>query len=1413
MENEDINIINSDSNNNLQQPLISSNTEHKNNTIHNQIPYSNNNQNAFPAKDSQSHKISSSSNTTKTKSVSIFTLQFALATPSDICVIIVASFISIFMAAQGIAFEILLGFSINTLSTCFHGDPNSDKPCKIFSSILTYIFLYVILAVFSLFLGFGYFKLWYTSGKTISKRYRIEYFRALSNQDQEWFDSNNPFELSSKIENQIKEISAALGLKIGFVILTVASLILGFSICLVVNWQLTLIVSCICPFIIFFIYKLSSMTEEFQELYENEYDKAGAIAEEALYKIKTVYAFNNQFKEYKKFENGMQNALKIVLKRASIVAIVYGVCELLCHLSEAFSMFFFAGFAKNNVNKFQIGDLIIIIDVLIFQCCMSLNETFPCIKLINQACFAASKFYSLREQKSKMDFSLSKAQTIASTENKIQFQNVSFTYPQNNKNTFTNLNINFLPNKINILVGNSGGGKTTILSLLMRLYDVDNGEIIINGLNIKEYDYTYLKSLFGYIPQEPILMNTTIRDNILMGKTGISDKAIIECARKTGALKVINAKAERLNYVVGVKGSKLSGGEKQLIAITRALITNPRYLIMDEATSALDNKSELQVNECLTEIINSQHITVIQIAHRLSTIINADVIHMLNQGEIIASGNHTELSKTCEEYKLLVLEMKAHENENEENQKEEENDDDDDDDENNIIENENCLIERTESKIDNKMNEDFEIEMKGNINLESELEEFEENYRTSRTKSSVSFSSAHRNTFQLKSSEKKPKRRNSMKTYSEIIDGFKKDLDYGDHLRHTLQNSFFHQLGKNPQPKKWLLNMVNDKCLLISTICTSLLSGILWPISGYAISKYCDDLLISIESSTNTNNININSSFLNVDSYFDFSNETIKLGVKYFIIYTIIAVLIGTICFWKSYSLDRMGEYISRKLRMVIFKKYLTMHCEFFDAKSNSPSILISKLAFDADNVNNIVFSSIGIIIEAVVTFVTVLLIGCRHNVIMSIILLVLSPFILLSMGFYFYIDQFETIEAEKTQVLTGEALGEFINNMKTIKSYNFQNEYIQKYKQSTDLNEHSTIKKITCIGISYGISLLINNMAYAGIFVAGSILIDKGKLTFSDFVQVLMPFYLSLYYLSVAQVYIGDLAKANKSLTNLYKIYEMRTFIENKEIIENDITKNPVNIQGNITFNNVSFAYGGNKKRKILNKFNYHVPSGKHIGIVGFSGNGKSTIIQLIERFFDVTKGQIKIDNKPINSYNVNSLRNVIGYVQQEPLLFNSSIEDNIKYGNCLVSDEELMTMMKEMKIDHLLNKNYQLNEDDEDKEGNQRGEKVSGGEKQRIALLRAIVRKPKILLLDEATSSLDRNLEQEIQMVLKKYTNNCTAITIAHRLSTVVNCDEIIVMEKGKIIEIGTHEMLINKKGRYYELYQLNQNEEVHT
>ena len=1391
MENEDINIINSDNNNNLQQPLISSNTENKNNIILNELP--------------QPHKILPPSNTIKSKSISIFKLQFALATSSDVCVIIVASFMSIFMAVQGIAFEILLGLSINTLSTCFHGDIINNQPCNIFSSILTYIILYVILALCSLFFGFGYFKLWYTSGKSISKRYRTEYFRALSNQDQEWFDLNNPFELSSKIENQIKEISAALGLKIGFVILTVASIILGFAICLIINWQLTLVVSCICPFIIFFIYKLSSMTDEYQELYENEYDKAGAIAEEALYKIKTVYAFNNQYKEYKNFENGMKNALKIVLKRASIVAIVYGVCELLCHLSEAFSMFFFAGFAKNNVNKFQIGDLIIIIDVLIFHCCMSLNETFPCIKLINQACFAASKFYSLREQRSKMDFSLSKTQKIASPENKIQFQNVSFTYPQNNDSTFTNLNINFLPNKINILVGSSGSGKTTILSLLMRLYDVNSGDIIINGLNIKEYDYTYLKSLFGYIPQEPILMNTTIRDNILMGKTGISDKAIIECARKTGALKVINSKTERLNYVVGVKGSKLSGGEKQLIAITRALITNPHYLIMDEATSALDNKSELQVNECLKEIIYSQHITVIQIAHRLSTIVNADVIHMLHQGEIIASGNHSELSETCEEYKLLVLEMKAHENEEKENQKEEANDDDDDDNDNDDddeSENENCLIERTESKIDNKINEDFEIEMKGNINLESELDEFEENLPSPRTKSFVSFSSAHRNKFQLHSSDKKGKRRNSMGNRSDIIDGFKKDPDYGDYFKNTLHNNFFKQLGKNPKPKKWLLKMVNDKCLLLSTICTSLLSGILWPISGYVISKYCDDLLISVESSTGTTN----------NSYFDFSNETIILGIKYLIIYAIIAVLIGSVCFWKSYSLDRMGEYISRKLRIVIFKKYLTMHCEFFDAKSNSPSILISKLAFDADNVNNIVFSSIGIIIEAVVTFVTVLLIGCRHNVIMSIIFLVLSPFILLSMGFYFYIDQFETIETEKTQVITGEALGEFINNIKTIKSYNFQEEYIQKYQQSIDSNEHSTIKKITCIGVSYGISLLINNLAYAGIFVAGSVLIDKGKLTFSDFVQVLMPFYLSLYYLSVAQVYIGDLAKANNSLNNLYQIHEMRTFIENKDIVEHETTTNQLNIKGDITFNNVSFAYSGNRKKKILNKFSYHIPNGKHIGIVGFSGSGKSTIIQLIERFFDVTKGQIKIDGRPISSYNINSLRNVIGYVQQEPLLFNSSIEDNIKYGNCLVSDEELMTMMKEMKIDHLLNKNYELNEEDEEKEGNTRGEKVSGGEKQRIALLRAIVKKPKILLLDEATSSLDRNLEKEIQMVLKKYTNDCTVVTIAHRLSTVVNCDEIIVLEKGNIIEIGTHEMLMEKQGRYYELYQLNKNEEVH-
>ena len=259
----------------------------------------------------------------------------------------------------------------------------------------------------------------------------------------------------------------------------------------------------------------------------------------------------------------------------------------------------------------------------------------PNISIIQEACIASSDYFTLVDRKINIIESESNYMPSRDTiKGRIEFKNIDFIYPsdENRRKILDGLNLVFEPGQKIALVGESGCGKSTTVNLIERLYEPTEGEVLLDGVNIKKYDLNYLRSLIGYVQQEPVLFNSSIKDNIIFGRQELIenefgndiDNLIKDACNDTYAKEFIDKIPEKYDYIVGVKGSKLSGGQKQRIAIARAILCKPKILILDEATSALDNKSEKKVQKALDNI-SQKNVTTVIIAHRLSTVQNADL--------------------------------------------------------------------------------------------------------------------------------------------------------------------------------------------------------------------------------------------------------------------------------------------------------------------------------------------------------------------------------------------------------------------------------------------------------------------------------------------------------------------------------------------------------------------------------------------------------------------------------------------------------------------------------------------------------------------------------------------------------------------------------------------------------------------
>ena len=526
-------------------------------------------------------------------------------------------------------------------------------------------------------------------------------------------------------------------------------------------------------------------------------------------------------------------------------------------------------------------------------------------------------------------------------------------------------------------------------------------------------------------------------------------------------------------------------------------------------------------------------------------------------------------------------------------------------------------------------------------------------------------------------------------------------------------------------------------------------------------------------------------------------NKDIHIIKTFPLLYIGFFTLKGLFSFAHSFLMRAVGSKVVRDVREQLFKKLIGLPMNFY---VNRPSgELISRVINDSNVLQGLLGYSVKDIIVEGTSFLVLLIIAFIRRWDLALIAITVLPFS------FFVINKFgekmKKISQQTQEQISGLIirLTESISGIKMIKGFGRQKLHEDKFNEENKNNYRVALKGARTIEYSSLIHEIITGIGSTSILFYGFYLVFHNKITMGDLLS---------FFAAIGMMYtpIRRLGNANNNLQQARAASE-RIFYLLDQQPEVDGTKNLTEIKNEIVFDNVRFIYPGTRK-KVLDDINFRVKKGELVAIVGKSGAGKTTLVDMLPGFYKPVSGSIFIDDIDVNDVTLESLRKNIGIVSQDIILFNETVMDNIALGKLDATEEEIKEAAKAAYAHDFIKEMLH----GYDTIIGERGIRLSGGQKQRISIARALLKNPPILILDEATSSLDTASEIIVQKALDNLMTNRTTFVIAHRLSTVRKADKILVLDKGKIIETGTHEELLSKEGMYKFLYKSQFEKDAH-
>ncbi|KAI0004744.1 putative ABC multidrug transporter [Xylariaceae sp. FL0662B] len=1274
----------------------------------------------------------------------------------DIALIVVGTIAAI---AAGIPFPllgILFGQLVDELNSATCAAGSSASPEHYQAAVNSKVLLVMACALAQFALIYIYIVSWNLFGDRLAHRLRERYFRSLLRQEVSFFDKLPAGEVSSRLSGDINIIKGGTSEKVGVYLGSVSMFVTSYIVAFIKNARLAGILVSLVPAFMIMSMVGGHFIGKFSSLASQHVAAASSVALESLSNVVVVHAFRANDRLEHKFSAKLVDARKDGIKKAIATAVQSGLLYFIAFSASGLAYWqgsrTIADVVAGRTEGVTIGTTYTIIFLLV-DASIVISQISPYLQIFGSAAAALVKLEADMDRQSHIDGTIDTQDASADIlHGHVRLEKVHFTYPSRPEApVIQDISLDIPAGQTTAIVGLSGSGKSTIAGLLTRLYDPDQGDVYVDGRNIREVNVRQLRSFIGLVQQDPSLLDRSVLENIALGLVNSSraehvplqpilfSTQLSQIAEAVRSGQDIAAAAEYhgpqavelvqmvqraanladaevfltnlefgLGTLVGTNGDLLSGGQKQRVALARALVKDPRILVLDEATSSLDSASEQRIQSAIEKVSAGR--TVVSIAHRLATVKNADNIVVMRNGKVIEQGSHLDLIARDGEYASLVRMQN--------------------------IGSETSSVSTTKgtklSEIDTEKISPF-----GDIDDEK-----------------VPEAALEANKESEEESEEKPKPSNATRpTWATI-----------------------KSLGSITRPYLFWLFVAFFAAIIVG--------------GTYSGSALIFGNTIGALSPCNTED-----AIRAAGSFF---------GLMFFVLAIIEFFANGTS--WSAFGW--VAEKVLYVIRVLTFRSLFEQDLQWHQSENRTPSLLLQYITSDSASVGALTGSIIGSIFSILVNFVAAVVLS--HIVAWRIALVCLAtvPLMLGSGIMQLRILSRFTERHEKAFAKSVSITVEAVNAIKTVAALSLEKEVLGTYRRSLKAPRKEMTRSSLWANLFLAIAYSIGNLIYALIYWWGAKQIIEGHYSQTQFFIVLIALLVSAQLWGQVFTLAPEVTRAGRAVGRIFDLIDLgssklspskKPAADDAEAAVESTRIVPSGGQGlSVSFKQVKFAYPARPNRLVLKGLDIDVRPGQFCALVGPSGAGKSTIIALLERMYHPEAGTIEVDSVDISARKEPVFRDGIGLVPQDSVLFDGSVRFNVALGarpGVEPSDGEIEEACRLANIHDTV---AALPDGYETQCGTSGGQ-LSGGQKQRLSIARALVRRPRLLLLDESTSALDAESERLLQDGLEKATRGITVVAIAHRLHTIRRADVIFMIEDGRCVEKGTHEELLVRSESY--------------